>query len=78
MKNVTVSLDEDTYQRARKVAFARSTSVSALVREALRKLGSSETEFERLKKEEQALREQIKAFRASDRLSRDEVHERGA
>jgi hypothetical protein len=31
---------------------------------------------ERMKREERALREQIASFRASDRLSRDELHER--
>lgn len=39
-------------------------------------LGSDKDERERLKREERILRERITKFRASDRLSRDEVHER--
>jgi hypothetical protein len=35
-------------------------------------------EAERLKREEAALRERIAAFRASDRLSREEIHDRDA
>ena len=56
----------------------RDTSVSALVKRFLLELGSSETKTERLKREERGLREQITAFRASDRLSRDEIHRRDA
>jgi hypothetical protein len=52
--------------------------VSALVRRFLLELGSGETETERLKREERALRKRITAFRASDQLSRDELHRRGA
>lgn len=78
VKNITVSLDDETYRRARTIAAQRDTSVSALVREFLAALGSAESEGERLKREERALRERVTAFRASDRLPRDEVHARKA
>ena len=78
MQNITVSLDDETYRRARMMAAQRDTSVSALVRRFLVELASGESETERLKRQERALRERIIAFRASDRLSRDEVHGRGA
>jgi len=58
-------------------AAQRDTSVSALVKRFLQQLGAEETETERLKREERALRERITTFRASDRLSRDDVHRRG-
>jgi phage shock protein A len=58
-------------------AAERDTSVSALVKRYLQRLGSEETEIERLKREERELRERISAFRASDRMSRDDVHRRG-
>jgi uncharacterized protein YdaU (DUF1376 family) len=77
MKNITVSLDDETYRRARMIAAQRDTSVSALVKRFLLELGSTETETQRLKREERLLREQITAFRASDRLSRDDRHRRG-
>ncbi len=76
MKNVTVSLDDETYRRARMAAAERDTSISALVKKFLSELGSGESEAERLKREERALRESITAFRASDRLSRDDIHKR--
>lgn len=76
VKNVTVSLDDDTYRRARIIAAARDTSVSALVKAFLAELGSGESESERLKREERALRERVTRFRAADRLSRDALHDR--
>jgi uncharacterized protein YdaU (DUF1376 family) len=76
MKNITVSLDDDIYRRARIIAAERDTSISALVKQFLVALGSGESQVERLKREERALRERITAFRASDRVSRDELHDR--
>jgi hypothetical protein len=78
MKNITVSLDDDTYRRARMIAAQRDTSVSALVRRFLLDLASGESESERLKRKERELRERITDFDASDRLPRDDVHRSGA
>jgi hypothetical protein len=77
VKNITVSLDDDTYRRARLRAAELGTSISALVKRTLQELGSHESRAERLKQQERTLRERIKVFRASDRLIRDEVHRRG-
>ena len=38
---------------------------------------AGETDVERLKREERALRERIGRFRAADRLTREDVHRRG-
>jgi plasmid stability protein len=80
MKNVTVSLDDETYRRARVKAAQAGRSLSALVREAIEELGSGETEFERLHRQELELRKKLMekptGFSASDRLTRDEVHDR--
>lgn len=76
MKNITVSVDDETYRRARMIAAQRDTSVSALVKRFLIELGSGETEFERLRQLEEKAREKIVNFSASDRLSRDELHDR--
>ena len=76
MKNITVSIDDETYRKARIKAAERDTSVSALVRHFLAGLAADESEFERLKREEQALRQRIHNFRASDRLAREDVHGR--
>jgi hypothetical protein len=78
MKNVTVSVDPDSYRRARLVAAERGVSVSALVRDYLSSLGSEESHADRLRREEAALRARIGDFSAADRLSRDDVHARDA
>jgi uncharacterized protein YdaU (DUF1376 family) len=76
VRNITISLDDETYRRARMIAAERDTSVSALVKQFLVDLASGGSESERLKQEERALRDRITTFRASDRLPRDQVHER--
>jgi hypothetical protein len=75
VKNITVTLDDETYRRARVKAAEMDTSVSALVKQFLSEFAAGESEFERLKRKEQALRDRIATFRAADRLPRDEVHE---
>jgi hypothetical protein len=76
MKNITVSLDEDVYRRARVKAAERDTSVSALVKNFLVELSSQEPDFRRLEREESELRERIRSFTAGNRLSREDVHGR--
>ena len=76
MKNITVSLDDETYRHSRMIAAQRDTSVSGLVRQFLIELTSGEAE--RLKRDEHALRERITTFLASDRLSREDIHRRCA
>ena len=76
MKNLTVSLDDETYRRARMIAAQRDTSVSALVKRFLIELASGETEFERLKRLEREIRERITDFSASENLTRDQLYDR--
>jgi hypothetical protein len=78
VKNITVTVDDETYRRARVKAAELDTSLSALVRRFLVDLAAGESDAERLKREERLLRERIVAFRATDRLSRDGVHARDA
>jgi hypothetical protein len=78
VKNITVTVDDDIYRRARTKAAEQDTSVSALVRQFLIELASGESETERLKRDERALRARITAFSARDRLSREDTHARGA
>jgi len=78
VKNITVSVDDETYRRARVKAAERDTSVSTLVKQFLAELAGGEGNSERLKREERALRARIKAFRAGDRLPREDVHDRKA
>jgi hypothetical protein len=76
VKNITVSLDDETYRHARIVAAERGTSVSALVKQFLAGLARDGDETERLKRAEQILRDEITEFRAADRLPRDDIHQR--
>jgi plasmid stability protein len=76
MRNITVSVDDETYRRARVAAAERDTSVSALVKAYLTQLVSQETEIDRLKRQEREIRSRIGAFNASDRLSREDLHSR--
>jgi hypothetical protein len=76
VKNITVTVDDETYRRARMTAAERDTSVSALVKAFLTELVANESDAERLKREERALRERISSFRAADRLPREDVHRR--
>jgi phage shock protein A len=78
VKNIIVTVDDQTYRRARIKAAEQDTSVSALVERFLTELAAGESEVERLKREERALRERIDSFRARDRMSREDVHGRGS
>lgn len=77
MKNITVSVEDETYRKARIAAAARDTSVSALVRDYLKSLAATPSTDDR-----EAVQvlfstlDKARHFRASKRLSRDEVHER--
>jgi antitoxin component of RelBE/YafQ-DinJ toxin-antitoxin module len=77
MKKITIRVDDELYRRARITAAERGLSLSVLVRELLVELGSAETDFARLEREERELRARIQAFSAGDRFSREEAHERG-
>ena len=77
MKNITVTVDTETYRRARMKAAEQDTSVSALVKGFLVALSADESDAERLRREERALRARVTRFRAADRLSREDTHARG-
>jgi plasmid stability protein len=76
VKNITVSLQDEVYRRARVKAAERDTSVSALVRDFLSRLGEEESDSERRKRLQQEVLASLKTFRAGDGVSRDKVHER--
>jgi plasmid stability protein len=76
VKNITVTVPDDVYREARVRAAERGSSVSALVGDFLRSLSDNESQFARLEARQRAVQQRIGRFRASDRLSRDAVHER--
>ena len=85
MKNITVSVDEETYRRARIAAAERGTSVSALVRNSLREMahnGAAESPNEQLLRTLTEVRESLIArgskFSAADNLPREALYDRDA
>ena len=77
MKNVTVSLPDEVYRKARIKAAERNTSLSAMVKEFLESLADDEGEFKRLERLQEESYAHIERFRASDRLTREELYRRG-
>ena len=75
MKNITVSLPDEIYRRARIRAAERDTSVSTLVREFLTELGEEESGWERRKRLQKKVLATIRSFRAGDRLTRRQVYD---
>jgi plasmid stability protein len=82
VKNITVSVPDDVYRAARVRAAHDGRSVSSLVAEFLSSLSRRDEEFKALVAEQERLLDEIqasgRAFSASDRLSRDEIHDRDA
>lgn len=85
MKNITISVDDELYRLARIKAAEQSTSISGLFRNFIIRLtggGGTETDFQRLEREEQELRAELQARRLTlnpaHHLSRDELHTRHA
>ena len=94
MKNITVSVDEETHRRARIRAAELGTSVSALVRDYLKSLAPQEADGPQGESEqlETPLERRIRLmneviedirinnpkFKASDNLPRDELYDREA
>ena len=94
MRNITVAVDEETHRHARIRAAELDTSVSALVREFLRRLAPRDRRRERLESQplESALERRRRLFdevfadfdargvglRMADNLSRETLHDRAA
>ena len=83
MKNITVSVDDETYRLSRVKAAENGTSLSALVRGYLVALVQgevAESRFDQLRRLQDETLAAIDArgagLRAEDRLSRDALHER--
>jgi plasmid stability protein len=76
MKNITVSVPDDVYRRARVRAAEEGRSVSALVVDFLKSLAAGDAEFARLEALQYEVQAEIRQFAAADRLDRDAVHDR--
>jgi len=78
VRNVTVTLPDEVYRKARIKAAQLDTSLSAMVREMLERLSSEESDFERRRRLQDEVLATIRRFSAAGRLRRDELHDRRA
>ncbi len=75
MKNLTVTLDEETYRRARIMAAEQGTSVSRLVRDLLTRAWRQPSRAEAIRQAFAAM-DAVESFTAGNRLGRQELHAR--
>ena len=79
MKNITLSVDDDTYRLARIKAAEREQSVSAMVRDLIRGLAAKPADDLAAKNARLlAIFNKSRNFSASDRLTREEMYARGS
>ena len=76
MKNVTLSLDDQTYRRARITAAERNQSVSALVRGYLQSLQPAADDAGDRAASLFVQMDRARGFRAANRLTREAANER--
>jgi len=76
VKNVTVSLSDEVYRKARVKAAERNTSLSSLVRQFLESLADDEGEFKRLERLQLESYAKIERFEATHRVKREELYRR--
>lgn len=78
MRNITVSVPDETYRKAKVRAAELDSSVSALVRDFLVELAAEESDFDRRLRLQDEVLASVKSFRAGERLTRDQAHDRRA
>lgn len=76
MKNITLSVPDDVYRAARVHAAGQGQSVSGMVTRYLTDLSDRDAEFQRLVALQDDVLSRITRFRAADRLSRGDAHNR--
>ncbi len=76
MRNITVTVPDEVYRRARIRAAEHGRSVSALVADYLRSITDQDAEYARLETLQNEVLATVTAFRGGDRLNREELHDR--
>jgi DNA-binding IclR family transcriptional regulator len=77
VKNVTVSLPDEVYRKARVKAAKRNTSLRSLVRRFLESLADEEGEFKKLERLQEESYARVERFQASHRVKLEELYCRG-
>ncbi len=75
-QNVTISLDRETIQKAKRIAAQRSTSLSALLARQIEFLVGDDEAYERAKRQALTLLDKGFLLGGKVRASRNEFHER--
>ena len=75
-QNITISLEKDLIRKARVLAASRSTSVSRLIGDELKRMGTQSEEYERIRKQALADLDAGCHLGGQPRPARDELHER--
>ena len=89
MKNVSVSVDDETHRRLRIMAAEQGTSVSAMIRDQMmslldsaRQVASGETESEKHRRELREITEEFQrkgiGISMTDNLTREQMYQRNA
>ncbi|MBA2352003.1 MAG: hypothetical protein H0V78_09535 [Burkholderiales bacterium] len=76
MKNVTVSIPEEIYRRARVKAAADNTSVSKVVSQFLENYGAEEERIAAARAQMETLFRKVKRFGVGKKIPRQEIHVR--
>ena len=76
MKNITLRLDEDRLNKARKIAADQSTSVNALIRKFLDELIAQESRAEIARRELVSLCEKSTAASGDSSWTRESLYDR--
>ncbi len=76
VKNITLSVPDEIYRRARIKAAERDTSVSAVVAAYLKTFAAGDTDSESQKRRMLLAREKLGHYEVGRRVQRDELHER--
>lgn len=75
VKNLTITIDDETYRQARMAAAEQGVSMSALVRDMLSMLRPGDARADAVQRALAAM-DAVKKFSAGNRLSREDLHAR--
>jgi len=76
MKNITLSVDEDTLAKVRRYAADHDTTVNALVRTELERIARQDDRVKRAMRELRKMSDRSKAETGPVTWTREDVHER--
>jgi predicted CopG family antitoxin len=76
VKNITLSVSEDVYRRARLKAAAENTSLSRVVSRFLEDYGAEEERIAAARAQMETLFRKVKGFGVGKKIPREEIHAR--